>query len=210
MKKSWNLNHGLKSFPGRFLRPSPPRRQAPVCVHVRVIAGCFTNKPPLTLAPCFLPLAAGRGSRQQPRGAVNGRPVPLLCERGEGRNQRSPPPREPSAETSDSGGAVRPLQCCFYTPHSESSAGRRHEKPSVLRSVLPKNKQTPESILHFTLKAECKSVRILYIHVVWIRRELQRFSQSEASCFCRAALWDKNAGSEFTIAQLHLTLVRSV
>lgn len=55
---------------------------------------------------------AGRGARrrrrrqQRRRGAVNGRPAPLRCERGEDRNRRSPLPREPNAETC--GGLVRP------------------------------------------------------------------------------------------------------
>ncbi|XP_034739772.1 biorientation of chromosomes in cell division protein 1-like 1 isoform X2 [Etheostoma cragini] len=42
---------------------------------------------------------AGRGARQQQRGAVNGRPAPLRCKSGEDRNQRSPLPREPNAKT---------------------------------------------------------------------------------------------------------------
>lgn len=63
----------------------------------------------LTLAPCFPP-AVGRGARQRrQRGAVNGRPALLWCERGEDRNQRSPLPREPNAKISESS----PQQCFF-------------------------------------------------------------------------------------------------
>ena len=68
----------------------------------------------LTLAACFPP-AAGRGARPQRRwqrrGAVSGRPAPLRCGRGEDRNQRSPRPRGPNAETSD---------CSVFSRHSKS------------------------------------------------------------------------------------------
>lgn len=113
-------------------------RQAPVFVHGAVIATLFTNnfwihkdkllqhliwhcRQTRWLAPCFPP-AAERGARQrqQRRGGVNGRPALLRCEREGDRNQRSPLPREPNAETTDSSGLVCPSSV-FSTLHTQVS-----------------------------------------------------------------------------------------
>ncbi|KAF7660992.1 hypothetical protein LDENG_00271260 [Lucifuga dentata] len=55
-----------------------------------------------------------RGAKWQQRGAVNEKPAPLRCERGEDRNQRSPLPKEPNAKRFDRSGLICPSSTEFY------------------------------------------------------------------------------------------------
>lgn len=171
-----------------------------------------------TLGPCFPP-AAGRGPRLQPRGAVNARPAPLLCEHGEDRNQRSPLRREPNAETSDSGGTALSPQCCFYSTYSELAVSWHFETVGASLTVSIERLW----ILLFTLlwwlsvnQGICKEpLRIpsaaprpygsdhthhSALYPV-IPSEPELFRPIRGLMCSQAKLWDKEAESEITVSQ---------
>lgn len=183
----------------------------------------------LTLAPCFPP-AAGRGARQRRRrGAENGRPALLLCERGEDRNQRSPLPREPNAKISwQFAPAVFFIHSMFkWESHSYVVEGQRASTVklahrSVSASFDWRYWKSLDSIIHFPLVVEFKPedlcrnpseyLLLHYAHMVWIRlhhsfvylvmpTEPEYFRPIKGLMCSRVVLWDKKGELKWAVSQ---------